>query len=59
MVSIIEKAANSTRPGVDQDLLKAIKSAIHCSNSELQHVAQTLMALMKGDHSSMIPRTFS
>ncbi|KAL3517303.1 hypothetical protein ACH5RR_024205 [Cinchona calisaya] len=50
---LIEKATNSTRPEVDPRLLKAIKSVVRHSDSELRLSAQTLMSLMKRDHSQV------
>ncbi|XP_027150650.1 UV-stimulated scaffold protein A homolog isoform X1 [Coffea eugenioides] len=53
VVGLIEKATNSTRPEVDPRLLKAIKSAVRYSDSELRLAAQTLTSLMKRDHSQV------
>ncbi|CAH9123661.1 unnamed protein product [Cuscuta epithymum] len=50
---LIEKATNSTSPEVDPRLLKAIKSVVRQSDSELRLAAQTLMSLMKRDHSQV------
>lgn len=50
---MIEKATNSTQPDIDPRLLKAIKSVVRHSDSELQIAAQTLMSLMKRDHSQV------
>lgn len=52
-VVLIEKATNSTRPEVEPHLLKAIKLAVRYSDSELRLAAQTLMSLMKRDHSQV------
>ena len=54
VVGLIEKATNSTRPEVDPRLLKAIKSAVRYSDSELRLAAQTLTSLMKRDHSQVL-----
>lgn len=54
VVGLIEKATNSTKPEVDQRLLKAIKSAVRYSESELRLASQTLMSLMKRDHSQVL-----
>lgn len=51
--TLIEKATNSTEPEVDPRLLKAIKSVVRYSDSELRLAAQTLMDLMKRDHSQV------
>lgn len=51
---LIEKATNSTAPEVDPRLLKAIKSVVRYSDSELRLAARTLMALMKRDHSQVL-----
>ncbi|KAM7508564.1 hypothetical protein LguiA_019017 [Lonicera macranthoides] len=53
VVGLIEKATNSTKPEVDQRLLKAIKSVVRNSESELRLASQTLMSLMKRDHSQV------
>ncbi|XP_050203446.1 UV-stimulated scaffold protein A homolog [Mercurialis annua] len=50
---LIEKAINSTSPEVEPRLLKAIKTVVRCSDSELRLAAQTLMELMKRDHSQV------
>ncbi|KAI4355243.1 hypothetical protein L6164_004036 [Bauhinia variegata] len=51
--ALIEKATNSTAPEVDPRLLKAIKSVVRYSDSELRVAAQTLMDFMKRDHSQV------
>ncbi|XP_057498229.1 UV-stimulated scaffold protein A homolog [Actinidia eriantha] len=53
VVGLIEKATNSTAAEVDPRLLKAIKSVVRHSDSELRLAAQTLMTLMKRDHSQV------
>ncbi|KAL2954758.1 hypothetical protein AAZX31_19G241400 [Glycine max] len=53
VVSLIEKATNSTAPEVDPRLLKAIKTVVRYSDSELRLATQTLMDLMKRDHSQV------
>ncbi|GFY92370.1 hypothetical protein Acr_08g0007660 [Actinidia rufa] len=53
VVGLIEKATNSTAAEVDPRLLKAIKSVVRHSDSELRLAAQTLMNLMKRDHSQV------
>ncbi|KDO37949.1 hypothetical protein CISIN_1g0436312mg, partial [Citrus sinensis] len=45
--ALTDKATNSTKREVDPRLLKAIKSVVRYSDSELQLAAQTLMDLMK------------
>lgn len=52
--ALIEKATNSTAPEVDPRLLKAIKSVVRYSDPELRLAAQTLMDLMKRDHSQVL-----
>lgn len=54
VVGLIEKATNSTQPDIDPRLLKAIKSVVRHSDSELQIAAQTLTSLMKRDHSQVL-----
>ncbi|CAA3015892.1 nuclear pore complex NUP155 isoform X2 [Olea europaea subsp. europaea] len=44
---LIENATNTTAAEVDPRLLKAIKSVVRYSDSELRLAAQTLMSLMK------------
>lgn len=51
---LIEKATNSTAPDVDHRLLKAIKTVVRYSDLELRLASQTLMDLMKRDHSQVI-----
>ncbi|XP_061372865.1 UV-stimulated scaffold protein A homolog [Gastrolobium bilobum] len=51
--ALIEKATNSTAPEIDPRLLKAIKTVVRYSDSELRHAIQTLMDLMKRDHSQV------
>ncbi|KAL2536332.1 UV-stimulated scaffold protein A-like protein [Forsythia ovata] len=53
VAGLIENATNSTAAEVDPRLLKAIKSVVRYSDSELQLAAQTLMSLMKRDHSQV------
>ncbi|KAL3832859.1 hypothetical protein ACJIZ3_007595 [Penstemon smallii] len=53
VVGLIEKATNSTAAEVDPRLLKAIKSVVRFSESELRYATQTLMSLMKRDHSQV------
>ncbi|KDP31512.1 hypothetical protein JCGZ_15357 [Jatropha curcas] len=51
--ALIEKATHSTAAEVDPRLLKAIKSVVRYSDSEVRLAAQTLMDLMKRDHSQV------
>ncbi|CAK8544917.1 unnamed protein product [Lathyrus sativus] len=51
--ALIERATNSTAPDVDHRLLKAIKMVVRYSDSELRLASQTLMDLMKRDHSQV------
>lgn len=51
--SLIEKATNSTESEVDPRLLKAIKTTVRYSESELRVASQTLMILMKHKHSQV------
>ncbi|KAI8027349.1 hypothetical protein LOK49_LG02G00121 [Camellia lanceoleosa] len=53
VVGLIENATNSTAAEVDPRLLKAIKYVVRNSDSELRLAAQTLMNLMKRDHSQV------
>ena len=53
VLSLIEKATNSTAAEVDPRLLKAIKSVVRYSDTELQLAANTLLDLMKCDHSQV------
>ncbi|KAH0980126.1 hypothetical protein GBA52_007303 [Prunus armeniaca] len=50
---LIEKATTSTEPEVDPRLLKAIKSVVRRSDSELRLAAHILMDLMKREHSQV------
>lgn len=50
---LIEKATNSIAPDVDHRLLKAIKTVVRYSDFELRLSSQTLMDLMKRDHSQV------
>lgn len=56
--ALIEKATNSTAGEVDPRLLKAIKTVVRYSESELRFATQTLMDLMKRDHSQVHPSLF-
>ncbi|XP_038682696.1 UV-stimulated scaffold protein A homolog [Tripterygium wilfordii] len=51
--ALIDKATNSTAREVDPRLLRAIKSVVRYSDSELRLAAQTLLDLMKRDHSQV------
>lgn len=51
--SLIEMATNSTESEVDPRLLKAIKTTVRYSESELRAASQTLMILMKQKHSQV------
>ncbi|GMY24231.1 UV-stimulated scaffold protein A homolog [Fagus crenata] len=53
VLTLIEKATNSTAAEVDPRLLKAIKSVVRYSDSELQVAAHTLLEVMKRDHSQV------
>ena len=53
VLSLIEKATNSTAAEVDPRLLKAIKSVVRYSDTELQLAPNTLLDLMKRDHSQV------
>ena len=53
VLSLIEKATNSTAAEVDPRLLKAIKSVVRYSDMELRLAANTLLDLMKRDHSQV------
>lgn len=57
VVGLIEKAVDSTAAEVDPRLLKAIKFKVRYSDSELRLAAQTLMSLMKRDHSQVCSLT--
>ncbi|XP_010544840.1 PREDICTED: UV-stimulated scaffold protein A homolog isoform X2 [Tarenaya hassleriana] len=50
---LIEKATNSTAREVDPRLLKAIKYCVRYSDPDLHLASQTLMGLMKRDHSQV------
>lgn len=54
VAGLIEKATNSTRPEVDPCLLKAIKSVVRRSDSELRLAVQTLMSFMQRNHSQVL-----
>lgn len=56
VVSLIEKATTSTSPEVDPRILKAIKTVVRYSDSELRFATQTLIDLMKRDHSQVLFR---
>ncbi|XP_021748177.1 UV-stimulated scaffold protein A homolog [Chenopodium quinoa] len=53
VVALIEKATNSTEPGVDPRLLKAIKTVVRYSDFELKLAYKTLIYLMKRQHSQI------
>ncbi|BAT87841.1 hypothetical protein LR48_Vigan09g163200 [Vigna angularis] len=53
VISLIEKATNSTVPEVDPRLLEAIKTVVRYSDSELRVATVTLMDLMKRDHAQV------
>ncbi|KAH6779984.1 hypothetical protein C2S52_011221 [Perilla frutescens var. hirtella] len=53
VVALIERAVDSTSAEVDPRLLKAIKFTVRYSDSELRFAAQTLMSLMKRNHSQV------
>lgn len=53
VMALIEKATNSTEPEVDPRLLKAIKTVVRYSDSELRLAAKTLISLMKRQHSQI------
>jgi len=54
VIPLIEKATNSTAPEVDPRLLKAIKTVVRYSDSELRVATLTLMDLMKRDHAQVL-----
>lgn len=54
VAGLIEKATKSIRPEVDPRLLKAIKSVVRRSDSELRLAVQTLMSFMKRNHSQVL-----
>lgn len=51
--ALIEKAVDSTEAEVNPRLLKAIKYTVRYSDLELRCAAQTLMSLMKREHSQV------
>lgn len=53
VMALIEKATNSTEPEVDRRLLKAIKMVVRYSDYELKLAAETLINLMKKQHSQV------
>ncbi|XP_010665843.2 UV-stimulated scaffold protein A homolog [Beta vulgaris subsp. vulgaris] len=53
VMALIEKATNSNEPEVDPRLLKAIKMVVRYSDFELKLAVQTLMHLMKRQHSQI------
>ncbi|KAL2893262.1 UV-stimulated scaffold protein A-like protein [Bienertia sinuspersici] len=53
VMALIEKATNTTDPEVDPRLLKAIKMVVRYSDFELKLAFQTLMHLMKRQHSQI------
>lgn len=53
VLGLIEKATKSTAQEVDPRLLKAIKSIVRYSDSEVRLGAQTLMELMRHNHSQV------
>ncbi|KAK3037335.1 hypothetical protein RJ639_032097 [Escallonia herrerae] len=53
VMGLITKATTSIEREVDPRLLKAIKSAVRHSDSELRLAARTLMSLMKREHSQV------
>lgn len=53
VVGLIVKATDSIEPNLDPRLLKAIKSVVRYSDSELRIAAQTLINLMKRHHSQV------
>lgn len=53
VVPLIERATNSTAADVDPRLLKAIKSSVRSSDSELRCATQTLLSLMTREHSQV------
>lgn len=54
VIGLIEKATKSSAQEVDPRLLKAIKSALRYSDSEVRLGAKTLMELMKHNHSQVL-----
>lgn len=53
VIGLIEKATKSTAQEVDPRLLKAIKSIVRYSDSEVRLGAQALMELMRHNHSQV------
>lgn len=53
VMGLIEKATKPTAEEVDPRLLKAIKSTLRYSDSEVRLGARTLMELMKHNHSQV------
>ncbi|KAK1420239.1 hypothetical protein QVD17_21673 [Tagetes erecta] len=53
VAGLIEKATNSTKPELDPRILKAIKSVVRHSDSELRIAVENLTSLMKRDHSQV------
>ncbi|CAN6931242.1 unnamed protein product [Brassica oleracea var. botrytis] len=53
VIGLIEKATKSSAQEVDPRLLKAIKSTLRYSDSEVRLGAKTLMELMKHNHSQV------
>lgn len=53
VLGLIEKATKSTAQEVDPRLLKAIKSIVRYSDSEVRLGAQALMELMRHNHSQV------
>ncbi|CAH8368558.1 unnamed protein product [Eruca vesicaria subsp. sativa] len=53
VIGLIEKATKSSAQEVDPRLLKAIKSTLRYSDSEVRVAAKTLMELMKHKHSQV------
>ncbi|KAL9833172.1 UV-stimulated scaffold protein A [Arabidopsis thaliana] len=53
VIGLIEKATKSTAQEVDPRLLKAIKSIVRYSDSEVRLSSQTLMELMRHNHSQV------
>lgn len=54
VIGLIEKATKSSAQEVDPRLLKAIKSTLRYSDSEVRLGAKTLMELMKHNHSQVL-----
>lgn len=51
--ALIEKATGTPAPEVDARFLKAIKSVVRYSDSELKLAAETLIDRMKADNSEV------